>query len=62
MKLIEWLQRLGILRFGAQGGVYHNSKERPLSLQMGDVYDPDKDVIDLNKRSPEKPTPPAKKA
>jgi len=37
MKLIDWLRRLGILRFGAEGGVYRNAKDRPMSLQMDGV-------------------------
>ena len=49
MKLIEWLRKLGILRFGGEAGVYRNAKERPLSFQMDDVYDSKKDVIDLGK-------------
>ncbi len=47
MKLLDWLRKLGILRFGVQGGVYRNAKERPLSFQMDDVFDPKKDVIDI---------------
>jgi hypothetical protein len=50
MKLIDWLRKLGILRFGAEGGVYRNAKERPLSFQMDGVFDSEKDVIDLSKK------------
>ena len=48
MKFIDLLRRLGILRFGAEGGVYRNATERPTSLQMDDVFDSNKDVINLN--------------
>jgi len=48
MKFIDLLRRLGILRFGAEGGVYRNATERPTSLQMEDVFDSNKDVINLN--------------
>ena len=58
MKLIDWLRRLGILRFGAEGGVYRNAKDRPMSLQMDGVFNSKKDVIDLN-RKVEPDTPPA---
>jgi hypothetical protein len=56
MKLIEWLRKLGILRFGVQAGVYHNAKERPLSLQMDDVYS-EKDVINLGAKPGGKTSP-----
>jgi hypothetical protein len=55
MKLIEWLRKLGILRFGGEAGVYRNAKERPLSFQMDDVCDSQKDVIDLNKKKRKAP-------
>jgi len=54
MKLLEWLRRLGILRFGAEAAVYHNAKERPMSLQMDGVFDSKKDVINLDERNAEK--------
>jgi hypothetical protein len=59
MKSIDWLRRLGILRFGVEGGVYRNAKERPISLQMDGVFNSQKDVIDLN-RKVEPGTPPGK--
>jgi hypothetical protein len=60
MKLIDWLRKLGILRFGAEAGVYHNAKERPLSFQMDGVFDSEKDIINPDKKagqdmSPDKP-------
>jgi len=51
MNLIDWLRKLGILRFGAEAGVYHNAKERPLSLQQDGIFNSEKDVIALGKRS-----------
>lgn len=51
MKLIDLLRKLGILRFGVEKGVYHNAKERPMSLQDESVFNSKKDVIDLNKKS-----------
>ena len=50
MTLIDWLRKLGILRFGAEAGVYRNANERPLSFQMDGVFDSKKDVIDLGKK------------
>ena len=58
MKLIDWLRKLGILRFGAEGGVYRNAKDRPMSLQMDGVFNSEKDVFDLNRKA-EPNTPPA---
>lgn len=55
MKLIEWLRKLGILRFGAEAGVYRNAKDRPLSFQLDDVFDSKQDVIDIGKK---RKTPP----
>ena len=58
MKLIDWLRKLGILRFGAEAGVYRNAKDRPMSLQMDDVFNSEKDVFDLDRKA-EPDTPPA---
>lgn len=49
MNLMDWLRRLGILRFGAEGAVYHNAAERPASMQMDDVFDSQKDAINLDR-------------
>jgi hypothetical protein len=63
MNFLDWLRRLGILRFGSEAGVYHNARERPLSLQMDDVFEPRKDVIDLTPLADRKtPPPPERRA
>ncbi len=51
MSLIDLLRKLGILRFGAEGCVYHNAKERSASLQTDGVFNSNKDVLDLDKRA-----------
>ncbi len=51
MTLMDWLRKLGILRFGGEAGVYRNAKDRPLSFQMDDVYDSEKDVIKFGQKS-----------
>jgi len=51
MPLLDWLRKLGILRFGAEGAVYHNAKERPMSLMADDVFNSEKDVLDLDKKA-----------
>lgn len=50
MSLIDWLRKLGILRFGAEGTVYHNAKERPLSLQQPGVFNSEKDVVHFGRK------------
>ena len=54
VKLLDWLRRLGIFRFGAEASVYHNARERPASLQMDGVFNSKKDVINLDERNAEK--------
>ena len=50
MSLIDLLRKLGVLRFGAEGCVYHNAK-RSASLQTDGVFNSNKDVLDLDKRA-----------
>jgi hypothetical protein len=50
MNLIEWLRKLGILRFGGVAKVYHNAKDRPVSFQMHGVYDEEKDLVHFKKK------------
>lgn len=42
MKIIEFLQKIGILRFGGAAGTYSSAKDAPDGL-MTDVYKPKKD-------------------
>ena len=51
MKFIDLLRRLGILRFGAESGVYRSETERPASLPLDDVFDSRKNVIHLKRRN-----------
>jgi len=44
MTLLEWLRKLGIVRWGATAGVYRNAVERPLELQQPDVFSADHDL------------------
>lgn len=57
MSLIDWLHKLGILRFGAEGAVYHNAKERPLSMQQPGVFNSENDVIHFGKKDDRGPKP-----
>jgi hypothetical protein len=45
MNFITLLRKLGILRYGKTKGVYHNAKEIPTGLFMGDAFDDEKDLI-----------------
>ena len=47
MNILKWLRRLGILRFGAEGAVYHDARERPLGLQQEDILDSDAEVMEV---------------
>jgi hypothetical protein len=55
MTLIDWLRKLGILRFGGETAVYRNAKDRPLGLQMDGVLDSKKDVIDIGRKGKTQP-------
>lgn len=44
MKLLDWLAKLGILRFGATAGTYTSAKDRPAEFVMDDVYDAKRDL------------------
>ena len=57
MKFIDWLRKLGILRFGAEAATYRNAKDRPLSFQMDGVFDSKKDVIEIGKKADDKTSP-----
>ena len=50
MSLLDVLRKLGILRFGAQAGVYTNAADRPTSLQMDGVFDEKKDLVTAEDR------------
>lgn len=57
MKFIDWLRKLGILRFGAEGAVYRNAKERPLSLQQSDIFNSEKDLLVSDGQNTQKSPP-----
>ena len=53
MKLLDWLRKLGLLRFGVEKAIYRDAdaRERPMSLQSDGVFNSEKDVIDLDKKA-----------
>lgn len=44
MKTMDWLRKLGIVRYGVKTGTYTSGKDRPIELMMDDVYDAKKDL------------------
>lgn len=54
MNFIDWLRKLGIFRSGSVSGTYTNAKDRPTELQMDDVMDAKKDLINSEDNSTDK--------
>lgn len=49
MKLLDWLAKLGILRFGTKAAVYKSGTERPTELMMDGVFNADRDLVKSTK-------------
>lgn len=66
MTLLEWLRKLGIVRWGGTAAVYHNAVERPLELQQPDIFNAERDLLvggekrDAGPKCGEKPTDPVR--
>jgi hypothetical protein len=45
MNVMQWLRKLGIYRSGSCAGTYTSGKDRPIELQMDDVFDAKKDLV-----------------
>jgi hypothetical protein len=45
MNLMQWLRKLGILRYGTCAETYTSGRDRPTGLLMNDVFDAKKDLI-----------------
>lgn len=54
MSILNWLRKLGIVRFGSYKGTYKNGKERPTELMMDGVYDAEKDLVNGEKKKKSK--------
>lgn len=50
MSIIDWLRKLGILRFGTKSYTYTSGKDMPTEALMDDVYDPKKDLVSSNEQ------------
>lgn len=44
MGIMDWLRKLGILRYGSTKATYTKATERPAALQMDGVLDDRKDL------------------
>lgn len=44
MKILEWLAKLGILRFGAKAAVYKSGKDRPDEFLLDGVFNAERDL------------------
>ena len=45
MTLLQWLNKLGILRWGGTAATYRNAAERPIELQMPGVFNAERDLV-----------------
>jgi len=45
MKFLEWLNKLGILRWGGTAATYRNAKDRPIELQEPGVFNAERDLV-----------------
>ena len=52
MKLLDWLARLGILRFGVKAGTYTSGKDRPVEFFMPGVFNAERDLGAGNNMNP----------
>ena len=64
MTLLQWLNKLCILRWGGTAGVYRNAAERPLELQDPGVFNAERDLIHARdlKGSTDRSTPPVERS
>lgn len=56
MGIVDWLRKLGILRYGATKATYTSAKDRPAEFMMDGVMDAEKDLTHLKKPA-DKPPP-----
>ena len=45
MKFIDFLRKIGLIRFGVKTAKYHNAKEMPYEFISGDVFNAEKETI-----------------
>jgi hypothetical protein len=45
MTFLDWLRKLGILRFGVKKAVWHSGKDLPAEMLMEGVFNAEKDLV-----------------
>jgi len=45
MKFLDWLSKLGVLRFGVKKGTYTSAKDLPEEFLIDGVYNSKKDLV-----------------
>ena len=45
MTLMQWLNKLGILRWGTKAAVYRNATKKPIELMDVGVYNAERDLM-----------------
>ncbi len=45
MTVMDWLRKLGIIRFGVKSGTYTSAKDMPTEFLMDGVYNAEKDLV-----------------
>jgi hypothetical protein len=53
MTFLQWLSKLGILRWGGTAAVYRNARERPIELQDPGVLNAARDLVGGDTKSKE---------
>lgn len=52
MKLLDWLARVGILRYGVRAATYTSAKDRPVEFYLPSVFNAEKDLGVTNNMNP----------
>ena len=45
MTLMDWLRKLGIIRYGIKKGTYTSARDMPAEFLMDNVFDAKKDLV-----------------
>ena len=45
MTLLDWLRKLGIIRFGTKSGTYTSARDMPREFLVDGVYNAEKDLV-----------------
>lgn len=56
MTFMQWLNKLGILRWGTTAATYRNAVERPIELQQHDIFNAERDLMFGGEKKPAQST------